>query len=135
MRDFELTSDEEAYLQPILERRTLLAKAKFPKTLTEFLSRWEALILETENGYPNDLAEFANEVSCREIIERDIKPGAPESLVRKIDSILRPLDERYIAATGELGRAWFGNGDPNLWWWYRCPRSWYQYRQYGKADR
>jgi hypothetical protein len=135
MRELELTQDEQTYLKPILERRTRIAKADSPKTLDEYLARWKALIIKIEGGNPPDLALFANEVTCREIVELDIKPAAPESLAAKIDEVLREWDDRYVAATGELDKAWFGDGgDPKLWWWYRCPKSWYQYDRDRKSD-
>jgi hypothetical protein len=134
MTEIELSSEEEEYLKTILERRTVEARASSPRTLQHYIERWRSLVRKLEEGHPPGLELFANEVTCREIIELDIKQEAPMGLREKLDGLLQEWDERYIASTGELDVAWFGDGNPQLWWWYHCPKAWHWYELHKKGS-
>jgi hypothetical protein len=134
MEDLGLTAEELGYLEPIHAK--ISASARFSLTLQWLLESWEGAVLTTEGGSADEITyeEFANDVSCRGIIEDGIVRGAPEGLKAKIAAALTPLDERYRAATGEVDQPWFGALHRAEWWWYRCPRTWRWYREHG-VDR
>ncbi|HLF72278.1 MAG TPA: hypothetical protein VI759_09030 [Dehalococcoidia bacterium] len=83
--------------------------------------------------YRGDGEDFANEVSVREILQRDILIAAPQSLVEKINAALEEPDRLYREQTSEVDQPWFGRPHESHWWWYRCPEHWAWYRDHAPS--
>jgi hypothetical protein len=121
--DLALTPEEAAYVEPILEMAAQRKRAKRVETLSEWVARWHTFV-ENMESYSDHFEEFANEVSVREILDRDFIQSAPSALRSKLRASLKPADDLYKAKTAPLSKAWFGKERLGSWWWTRCPSHW-----------
>ncbi|WP_157248409.1 hypothetical protein [Nonomuraea typhae] len=94
-------------------------------TVRNMLAQWEWLGSQVERGYTATLAEYLDDLSCREWLARaGLLVTEPARTL--LDQALQPLDTRFQAATEDdgsgvlSGHGQAGRGDG--WWWKRIPR-------------
>ena len=130
--EITLSKEEREYLAPI-EKRLTGRHTTYPFTLHELLRDWQRFVLNLQ-AKPQAFEDFSNEVWKRDLIERELRQGAPVGLRKKIDEFLSPCDEIYRSNTSPVSAAWFGT-DLEGWWWFRCPASWAWYRDHKTQER
>lgn len=97
-------------------------RARFPVTLDLLISSWEGLVKEVEEGHTSSVDEYTNDLTTRDLLEEVLR-SLPEGPRQKVASLVRPLDERFTAATCPddehvLSRFF---EVPDGWWWSRIP--------------
>lgn len=115
-----LSAGERAAVAPLEAR--LSERARFSITLDGLLSDWEAFVKQVEEGYPSGVDEYTNDLSARDLLEEILLSisGPPK---RRLARLIRPLDDRFKAATcPDDGRLLSRFLDlPDRWWWSRIP--------------
>ncbi|HYZ79082.1 MAG TPA: hypothetical protein VE596_17080 [Gaiellaceae bacterium] len=103
-----------------LEEMRARAKQPAPRTLTGLIGGWREVIDQIEDGYEDNVYEYWNDVSVRDLLD-EVLAVVPEGSVRAwVTKEVEELDYRYRRATDEIDRPIFGSGD-SRWWWLRVP--------------
>lgn len=95
--------------------------AKFV-TLEYLRNSWTALVQSVESGYTESVYEYANDVDSRVILDR-VCHLAPQAASQQLLVWLRPLDERFDAATVRAVSPIHGTVESALRWHWRIPRK------------
>ena len=98
------------------------SRAGFPITLEGLVSSWGQFVAEVECGYEDSIDDYTNDLTTRDLLDEALQ-SAPERLRRTLYESIRPLDDRFYAATraDESGTlANFFKPGPS-WWWRRAP--------------
>ncbi|MFJ8476898.1 hypothetical protein [Kitasatospora sp. NPDC094011] len=95
-------------------------------TVEEMVERWARLIDKVERGYGTAVADYTNELYCRNWLH-EAWPLLDEHTVLRWTARIQVLDRRFVVATVEddgaaLGRFHRIPASPALWWWRRHPR-------------
>lgn len=94
-----LTAEELETLSPTI--RSFAEGAHMSITLESLLGSWLKFVEHVESGYPLEIDSYVNDVSVRSSLIEELLGVGSSSAVEKLQSIVAPLDERYIAATWE----------------------------------
>ena len=92
------------------------------QTLTA-LQKWGFFVGRVEQGYQDSLQEYAAELSTRNFLEEVLRE-APEPARSKLAAMIRTYDDRFHAATTELGKPL--SAGMTRWaapWWCRVPKK------------
>lgn len=99
----------------------IVARMGTDMSFPQMVRRWDSFIREVERGYDASIYEYTNELSVRDIIARALEL-APPAVAEKLESHLKPLDERFLGATSESDRPLsFADTAGLSRWWYRVP--------------
>ena len=100
-----------------------LAESTVTRTPDVELARWERFVATVETGYEDILDEYVLSLSHRDQLATSIDLITPAGR-RAADQLIGLQDERFLAATEDLGYAMFGMArwSPRHWWYYRVPR-------------
>ncbi len=106
----------------ILDKRKTMNEAEKPSQgeIERRIQQWKSLVYDSVAvGYLDSYDEYANDLGCRDFIERNRKyieatPFWVEIL--KIDQVAR---ENFIPTKG----AWFGNPPKEHFWFWSYPRN------------
>jgi hypothetical protein len=112
----DFTVGEQDALSSLLAEAS--ERAKHPVTLELLLERWTNFVTAVEGGYADSIYEYTNDLATRDLIER-IARAAPETVGRKIDAAVAPIDERFLAVTRVASRPVPGGGNER--WSARIP--------------
>ncbi len=83
---------------------------------SERLDSWASLVAQVEDGYDDLEFEYSNDLYVREWFD-DLFPLITEHARACLAARLRPLDDRFMAATVPPERPFHGNGR-----WFQVPR-------------
>ncbi len=114
------TAEEQAAVAPVEARFS--ERARRPMSLSSLLSSWAGIVDEIEGGYEATIDDYTNDLATRDLID-DAIGSVPESIKEKLESAVKPLDERFVGATRpdetQLIGQYFNHGPE--WWWSRLP--------------
>lgn len=118
-----LGSSDRAMLDDYYRYRNALAESRVATTPDVELARWERFVATVETGYEDILDEYVLSLSHRDQLATAIDLITPAGR-RAADQLIGPQDERFLAATEDLGYAMHGiaRWSPRHWWYYRVPR-------------
>lgn len=83
------------------------------------VSQWASLVQEVEEGYEMTIDDYTNDLSVRRTAHEARQYLTP-LILEALDERLKPLDDRFRAATYEAGKL-PGSGQAH-WWETRLPR-------------
>lgn len=93
-------------------------------TLNEMFEAWASLVAEVEQGYDQMVAEYTNDMACRDWLAL-VWPMLTERVRDARAEELKALDARFRAATlDDAGRAigrFYRIENKDGWWWRRRP--------------
>ena len=89
--------------------------------INTLIEQWAKFVAqEVEPGYEFTIYDYRNDVDTRTEIEEVLQVLSPEGR-RQVESVLRPIDERFKRATFPLkGSVW--NHTLRQWWYCRAPK-------------
>ena len=123
-----MTDAERRFVDDFLKRRDAIAKARKPRTLNNWIGRWNAFVGDM-GSYLYE--EYANECNAREILARELIDAAPPRLRSAIMEVVSGADEAYLQKTLPVNRPWWRVRDERYRWLYqRCPERWLWYREH-----
>ena len=123
---FDLTDEEQRFVDEFLERRNAIRKAVRP--LDGWISRWTRFVAEIDTS-PGE--EYANECNGREILGAELIDLAPPRLRSAIMEVVSGADEAYLQKTLPVNKPWWRVRDERYSWLYqRCPERWLWYREH-----
>lgn len=116
---FELSPEENEFLEPVLAR--LSAAAQFKITLTYLLERWAQFVKAVETGYDDSIYEYTNDLGVRDLLG-NVTNGCPPPLRVRLTDVLNDWDSRFLNATAQLPTSLVQRkGESPGWWWFRVP--------------
>ncbi|HEY7269355.1 MAG TPA: hypothetical protein VH951_05980 [Dehalococcoidia bacterium] len=88
----------------------------------EYLVRsWTHFVDEVESGYKLTIYDYTNDLSKREILH-ELSEAVGPTLSARLEEVLRPVDERFRAASRALSRPVSRREcDEVLWWNFLIP--------------
>jgi hypothetical protein len=125
--DGALSADDPAAIAHALSRMEI---ADFAKSLQYLLRSWSHFMDEIEQGYDLTIFDYLNDVSTRDILDR-VAQQVPADTAERLAALLRPLDDRFVAATvvidRHVGTGIFHLDDPpraqDQWYYTRVPSA------------
>jgi hypothetical protein len=120
-----LTPEDNAYLDPILNALAQRAGRPEAFTLDFLVDYWWDFVSEVERGYQGAIDAYVNDLIVRDILEKEIIDPAPARLKLKVALVLVNPDTRFRDATQEFERPIrpLPDGKQRAWWWYRAPKN------------
>jgi alpha-glucuronidase len=99
------------------------AKADYRITLDYLLNTWDIFVTRVERGYTDDLYEFTNDLSTRDLLEDIVK--SVSSVGREcLKEAITPVDMRFMRATYTITKPLLPgikHDETSRPWWYRVP--------------
>jgi hypothetical protein len=105
-----------------LEQMRLRAKHSEPWTLTGLIGAWRELVGQIERGYDDNVYEYRNDLSVRDLLAELIDEIPAGSVRSWVTSEVEEIDASYRTATREVDEPIFGSDD-EPWWWRRVPKT------------
>jgi hypothetical protein len=96
-----------------------------PRSAERYLRVWFHVVDRVEHGYRGVVPEYHNDLDVRDRLDALLR-HAPQLLQDKLLAEVRPLDERFRAATYLLGRSVLPSLEKDKeqgWWWFRVPKQ------------
>jgi hypothetical protein len=120
-----LTPEDNGYLNPILATLAQRAGRAEAFTLDFLVDYWWDFVAEVETGYDGAIDTYVNDLTVRDILEKEIIDPAPARLKLKVALVLVNPDTRFRDATQEFDRPIrpLPDGGRRAWWWYRAPKN------------
>ena len=115
------TDKELQLLNSITEMFSIRAKHAKGKAFDEFMGQWYGFIISVEKGYTLSIYDYTNDLSLRDLID-ELEGQIPESLRKKVISVVDPWDKRFENETNILQQPIHRKKD-SPWWWYRIPKK------------
>lgn len=98
--NIKFTKSEEALIKAITQKFSNRAKHKI--TFEKLIHKWICVVKGVKQGfYPFCIADYANDLSSRELIQKIID-SAPYTTAKKIKYLIKDIDQTYLDFTVSL---------------------------------
>src|SRR6478752_8238318 len=121
--DIQLTPEEYEVANRIFKALRLKYVRHDWRSLNDFLQRWSKIVIAVEQGYQGIVAEYQNDLCCRDMLAEAIH-NVPDPISKQLTAILRPWDTRFHEATRDVARPlFFDKTRDDGFLWFRAPRK------------